>query len=293
MISFNRNILFPSEIHGDTTVDISLETIHVIEDMEVIERISSMQKSESVQMSGQDIYYYRFSHKRFNDLSFSWAMEIKNALTLFWDAEKKDIYYIKKEAYSFAKLQFWVLHTFLPLVLELQRIYRILHVGSIEIDGKPVLFSAPSFGGKSTMVDYFLKQGHFLMSDDSIGIEKRSDSYYAIPSYPFHRPYRQVETLGIFTEKFAREPKPVHVMYLLNKIEPEGSIEIKELKGIDKFKAFHYSSFIDFAFMKQERFEYFTEMAKNIPVYQISYPHGLGRLEEVYDALAVHSRSLS
>ena len=77
--------------------------------------------------------------------------------------------------------------------------------------------------------------------------------------------------------------KRLHLMQYVN---------IVELKGIEKFKAFHYSTFIDFDFMKKERFIFFTEMAKHVPVYRINVPWDLERLDEVYDAIVEHSRTI-
>ncbi len=56
-------------------------------------------------------------------------------------------------------------------------------------------------------------------------------------------------------------------------------------EGIEKFKAFHYSAFINFDFMKKERFEFFSEMSKHIPVYRVTVPWNIERLDEVYDAI--------
>ncbi len=89
---------------------------------------------------------------------------------------------------------------------------------------------------------------------ESINVEM---TYYAIASYPFHRPYREVETLGYPVENFATEAKPLHAVIYSKKVNLIQPVEIIELKGIEKFKAFHYSSFIDFDFMKQERFCFF------------------------------------
>lgn len=236
-------------------------------------------------MSGQEVCYYSKVPFEEADKNFSWALEIKDVLTLVWDADTRKIIYTKGENYAPKRLRFWVYHTFFPLVLELQRMYRILHVGSVEIEGKPVLFSAFSFGGKSTLTDYFIQKGHTMLSDDSMAIDKFGETYYAIASYPFHRPYREVETLGYPVENFATEPKPLHAVYLLEKSEPDAAVEINELKGIEKFKAFHYSTFIDFDFMKKERFEFFTEMAKQVPVYKVKVPWDLQRLGEVYKAI--------
>ncbi|MCO4846159.1 MAG: hypothetical protein KC427_09090 [Sulfurovum sp.] len=244
-------------------------------------------KTAWVEMSGQEARYHSLLPFEDAGEDFTWALEIKDVVTLMWDALDKKIIYTKGKNYTPKRLQFWVFHTFFPIVLELEHIYRILHVGSVEIEGKPVLFSAFSFGGKSTMTDYFIKKGHTMLSDDSMAIDKRGEVYYAIASYPFHRPYREPETLGYAVENFATEPKPLHAVYLLEKSEPDAPVEIHEIKGIEKFKAFHYSSFIDFSFMKQERFAFFTEMAKHVPVYKVNVPWDLDRLDEVYKAIVV------
>ncbi len=242
-------------------------------------------------MSGRTLYYLSDEAFENIDSCCEWGIEIENVLTLRWDPEERRIYYRKEKFFTRGRLRFWVLHTFLPLVFELERRYRILHVGSVLVEEKPILFSAFSFGGKSTMTDYFLRQGHPLLSDDSLGIEKREDGYYAIPSYPFHRPYREVEALGFHTENFAPEPRPLHAVFTLKQAAPDADVRIDELKGIEKFKAFHYSSFIDFDFMKRERFTFFTEMAKAVPVYRVNVPWDLARLPEVYDAIVTKAVS--
>ncbi len=286
MIIFNHNIVFKSEdVLQDDIFNDTLETICIIEKSDFSLRKNFSLISDGYPMSGQQVRYYSQVPFEEADKIFSWALEVKDVVTLVWDAEDRKIIYTKGENYTPERLRFWIYHTFFPLVLELQRKYRILHVGSVEIEGKPVLFSAFSFGGKSTLTDYFIKQGHTMLSDDSMAIDKRGDTYYAIASYPFHRPYREVETLGYPVENFATDPKPLHAVYLLEKSEPDAEVKITELKGIEKFKAFHYSSFIDFSFMKQERFAFFTEMAKQVPVYKVKVPWDLQRLDEVYHAI--------
>lgn len=291
MIVFSHNIVFKNEeILQDDIFNDTLETIYIIEKSDFLLRKNFPLISDWSLMSGQQMRYYSTISFEQADTSLSWALEVKDVLTLIWDAENRKIIYIKGENYTPERLRFWVYHTFSPLVLELQRIYRILHVGSVEIDGKPVLFSAFSFGGKSTLTDYFIQKGHTMLSDDSVAIEKRGDIYYAIASYPFHRPYREPETLGCPVKNFATEPKPLHAVYVLEKSEPDAIVEINELKGIEKFKAFHYSSFIDFSFMKQERFDFFTQMSKHVTVYQVKVPWDLERLDEVYDKIVLSTK---
>jgi hypothetical protein len=290
MIVFNLNLLFSHEPTLNTEEhDPSLETL-VIEEapFEAVKKTISL-KTDWFPMSGQIVRYHSAVPFHKSHTVFNWALEIKNILTLVWHADQRKITYSKKSGYAPERLRFWVLHTFLPLVLELERTYRILHVGAVEVGGKPILFSAFSFGGKSTLTDYFLQKGDPLLSDDSLAIEKRDEIYYAVPSYPFHRPYRQIETLGYHVKNVSTTPKPLHAVYILQKAEPDADVSIEELKGIEKFKAFHYSAFIDFDFMKRERFTFFTEMAKHIPVYRIDIPWDKTRLEEVYQAIISHT----
>ncbi len=249
-------------------------------------------KTDWIELSGQNGRYHTYFPYEESKGIFSWALEIQSVITLVWDSEKQKIIYVKGKSYTARQLQFWIFHTFFPIVLELEHIYRILHVGSVEVENKPILFSARSFGGKSTMIDYFIQKGHTLLSDDSLGIDRQGDKYYTIPSYPFHRPYRKPETLGYSVQNFAIKPKPLHAVYLLEKSEPNAKVEISEVKGIDKFKAFHYSTFVDFSFMKQERFEFFMEMSKHVPVYRVTVPWDMERLDKVYDTIVEHSTNI-
>jgi hypothetical protein len=244
----------------------------------------------SIFQSGQKARYFSTIPFSKENQDISWGLEIEGILTLMWLKEHGEIHYVKNRGYSADRLQFWLYHTFFPILLELRGIYNILHVGSVEIAGQPVLFSAPSFGGKSTMTDYFIQQGHMMLSDDALGIEKRETTYYAISSYPFYRPYRKPEELGYFVENFSTKAKPISRVYLLNKSHAASQIVIRELLGIEKFKTYHYSSFISFEFMKQERFEFFSEMAKRIPMYEITFPHDLQKLPEAYQAIVHHFR---
>ena len=286
MIIFNHNLIFRNEPQlQDNILKNDLESIFIIEEQNFpLADIFPLIGTWIPISSGKIRYHSTILFEKANT-KFSWALEIKDVVTLIWDAKERKILYIEGDKYTPTQLRYWIFHTFFPIVLELERTYRILHVGAVEIEGKPVLFSAFSFGGKSTMTDYFIQKGYTMLSDDSMAIDKRGDTYYAISSYPFHRPYRELETLGYPVENFATEPKPLHAVYLLEKSDPDVIVEIIELKGIEKFKAFHYSAFINFSFMKQERFEFFTEMSKHIPVYKVTVPWDLERLDEVYDAI--------
>ena len=243
--------------------------------------------------SGRELRY--MTHMPFSEDQniLFWGMEIKDVLSLYWDHTRQELWYTEGKEYTPERLRFWVYHTFAPIMFELHETYRIIHVGAVEIAGRAVLFAAPSFGGKSTLTAHFLERGHSLLSDDTLGIEKRDQEYRAIPSYPFYRPYREAETLGYKAEQFALEPKPVACIYQLERSDNVTSVVIEKVTGIDKFKVLHYSSFVYFSFMKEERFSFFTQMADTVPLYKITYPNDIERVPDVYHAVILHTASLS
>jgi len=215
-----------------------------------------------------------------------WTMEIKDVTTLVWFPEHQTIGYRKDRNFTASRLRFWVYHTFLPLLFQMEEIYHILHVGSVEIEGKAVIFMAPSFGGKSTITDYFLKQGHKLLSDDTLAIALQHDgTYRTIASWPFHRPYREPEVLGKETNAFVTEPLEIAAVFRLEKAEQDAAVEMVSLHGIEKFKTIHYGSFIPLGFLKDRTFAFHTDFARKTMVERITVPWDTTRLDEVYEKI--------
>ena len=289
MIAFNFNIHFQDEPSLDDGVyDSSKDDITVVKSSDSDAFDSLQTQTAYLSLSGRKVKYC--AEKVYEDCQEGcrWGLDIKDVAYIMWQCGKHTIEYIPQKEFTPELLQFWILHTVLPLVLNLEKRYDILHVGSVEINGRPVLFSAESFGGKSTMTDYFIKQGHTMLSDDSVGIYKENGTYMVVPSYPFHRPYRELETLGQKVTNVTTKPKPLYAVYLLDKAEADSVVKIEELKGIEKFKAFHFSTFINFDFLKPHRFKLMSDMAVNISVYKVAVPWELTRLNEVYAAIIDH-----
>lgn len=166
MIVFNRHIIFQNEeiLQNDISYDV-VETINVVKKKDFSLQKKFLLISDWYPMSGRKMRYYSSSPFEQADKSLSWALEIKDVMILIWDADHRNILYVKKKDYTSQRLYFWILHTFFPLVLELERTYHLLHVGSVEVAGKAVLFSAFSYGGKSTLTDYFIQNGHAMLTD--------------------------------------------------------------------------------------------------------------------------------
>ncbi len=220
-----------------------------------------------------------------------WVFEVKDVLTFFWYSGAKELEYIRHKECTEELLEYWALHIALPIFFTIDEYYDFFHAGAVEVDGKPILFVAESFGGKSTITDFFMKQGHVMISDDKVASVEKDGQFLALPSHPHHRPYRKMEDLGYFVKNFASEVKPIHAIYDLQKSDKDSEVHIEELKGIEKFKALQYASLMNMYFLRPKRFGFMTKVAKYVPVYRVNVPWDLNRLHEVHKKIVEHSNS--
>jgi len=59
----------------------------------------------------------------------------------------------------------------------------VLHSSAVSINGKAVVFTGLSATGKSTLASVFCREGHKLITDDYLLINKYDNQFYAVPSY--------------------------------------------------------------------------------------------------------------
>lgn len=222
-----------------------------------------------------------------------WIFHVENVISFEWKTDHGEIAYCFHELVTEDIFRFWLYHVVLPVYLSIRRVYKFLHAGAVEIDDKAVLFMAPSHGGKSTLTDYFIRRGHPLITDDKMATYEEEGEYYAVPSHPYHRPFRTVEVLGYECENAATEVKPIHAIYILEKSEPEADIVIRRLKGIEKFSRLHEGGEMNFSFFTPEYVNYLAGLANKVSVFNVTVPHDLERLNQVYDAIVSHTNSLN
>jgi len=290
VIAFNFNIHFRDEPSLDDGIyDNSKKNIYITRSNDTHIFSDLAIKSEYLPISGREACYGAQRAYAECKVGCQWGVDVQALVSFVWRCGEHTIAYIPDKEYTPELLQFWVLHTIIPMMLSLDETYNILHVGAVEVQDRPILFSAESFGGKSTMTDYFLKQGHKLVSDDTLGVYEEQGVFMAVASYPFHRPYREAESLGYKVIDVMKEPKPLNAVYLLEKAEADAEIMIEEVKGMDKYRAFHFSTFINFDFLKAQRFKTLGKMANTVPVYKVTVPWNLERLHEVYAHIVEHA----
>jgi hypothetical protein len=216
------------------------------------------------------------------------GLSIEDVVTFWWEEGSSTIHYVLLAKGNRQLVDFWLLHTLLPLYFTLEEQYALLHAGAVEVAGHPILFIAESCGGKSTLTDFFIQRGHRMLSDDKVATFEEEGIFFAVPSYPYHRPYRKAEELGYFVSNFKPEPKPIGAVYELERSQPDAPIEIVECSGIEKFTALRHSSEMNFPYLKSKRFIFLTRMAAEIPLYRVQIPWNLERLPEVYAEIKSH-----
>ena len=237
---------------------------------------------------------YLYSDREFDgsEAGQPWCYEVKDVVHFYWVGGERILYYELDENVDANLLSFWFIHLLLPLYMTLENMYDFLHAGAVEVQGKPILFIAPSMGGKSTMTDYFIKQGHPLISDDKVPTFIQDGKFMAVGSHPYHRPYRKFEELGYGVENFTEDFKPIHAFYELEGVEGNADIIIEEIKGFKKFDTLLPNYLYMFSYLMPKRLKYLARMLNGVRVFHVQVPWDIERLDEIHDVICEHSRGV-
>ncbi len=296
MIAYNYYIKFIPELKNDKKVKgnyIGTIVIQPSQENGINKQLNYSYEWVWSNNQGRDVSLYtdrKFDHTVKGQL---WKFGIKDVVSFYWYSGDLILYYIPKKFFTLDLLEYWVLHTVLPIYFTIEEYYYFLHAGAVEVDGKPILFTAESFGGKSTMTDFFMKQGHQMISDDRAAIFEKNEDFIVVPSHPHHRPFRKAEDLGYYVENTLRGPRSVHAIYELEPASPKSDIKIIELLGVEKYESLRFSSEINLSFLKVQRFIFLMHLARQVPVYRVLVPRELDKLKDVYSAIIKHTKSIN
>ncbi len=293
MIAYNYYIKFIPELKNDKKAEGSFIDVVTVQESSLKNLPEALtHKMTFFNNQNRDVTFFTEREFARTQRGQQWAFGVKDVVTFFWHSGTLKLEYIKHRYFTEKLLEYWSLHTLLPIFLAIEEIYDFLHAGAVEVDGQPVLFIANSFGGKSTMIDFFLKKGHTVISDDKVASYIKSGQLFSVPSHPHHRPHRRVEDLGFFIPNFANTIKPIYAIFELVSAESDDPIEITEIKGVEKFKSLRYSSEITFHFLREKRFGFLVQAAKLVPLFQVSVPWNLDRLAEVHHRIVEHVKTM-
>lgn len=219
-----------------------------------------------------------------------WCFEVKEVVRFYWHGGERTIYYELDEKGDADLLAFWFIHQLLPVYMTLENMYYFVHAGAVEVEGKSILFIAPSMGGKSTLTDYFIQQGHPLVSDDKVPIYTEEGRWMAVGSHPYHRPFREYEVLGYRAGNFAQVSSPVQAFYLLEKRGAEEDIAIEEIRGLKKINQLLSQCPYALGANRSRHMRYVTNMPVGLGVFSVKIPQNIERLGEVYEAIIQHHK---
>lgn len=217
-----------------------------------------------------------------------WAFEVGDLMTFRWCSGSTEIEYELFNEEAKGLLPFWFIHLFLPLYLSVDHGFDFLHAGAVAVGGHAVMFVAPSTGGKSTLTEFFVRQGHALLSDDKVATYIEEGRFMAVPSHANYRPYRAPEDLGFQASEFRDEPLEIKAIYALRRVGAEDPIEFHEITGFRKFDRVMPNYIFGLPFMKERRLRYLAGMVNSVPLFELRVPHDLQRLPEVYLAICGH-----
>ncbi len=288
--AFAHNIFFNQDFIEHKNAQAKLPSLHILAKQIPSEFYNETLKYDHNQ--GRDVFLSTNKNFKNNSSEQKWMFKVDDVLSFFWEKGSSTIYYDIHNNGDERLLKYWLLHTFLPIYLTIENRYELIHAGGVEIDKQAVLFIAPSFGGKSTLSNYFIQKQHPMLSDDRVALKEDNGTIMTVSSYPYHRPYRQTEDLGIPVKNFIKEKMPLHCIYVLQAVDAKQEIDFTLLKGIDKFKALQYNFDFNLPLNKANSFQLIAKIAAIIPVYKISIPWDLDRLEEVYQAICEHSKHI-
>ena len=241
---------------------------------------------------GRKVYFYSDREFDGSEVGQPWCYEVQKIVTFYWVGGERTIYYELDEKGDANLLSFWFIHLLLPLYMTLENMYDFLHAGAVEVAGKPIFFIAPSMGGKSTMTDYFIKQGHPLISDDKVPTFIHDGKFMAVGSHPYHRPYRKFEELGYRVNDFTTNFKSIHAFYELEGVEGDAEITIEEINGFAKFDALLPNYLYMFSYLKPKRLRYLSKMLNDVKVFHVQVPWDMERLNEVHNVICEHSKGI-
>lgn len=210
-----------------------------------------------------------------------WLYEVSDVALFGWKEGERRVYVqIQDEKYLF-----WFVHQVLPFYLHMEGIRFFFHAGAV-FDGEgAMLFCAPSMGGKSTLTDRFVAGGFSYISDDKCAIVDRDDEILCARSHYFRRPYRRFETLGEYTEGSVDSFVSLSALYVMHKVEEMEEIGIDRLYGAEKI--FSLTPHILYGgFDKASAMKFLARISSKVPVYRVSLPWSMERLDEVVSAIS-------
>jgi hypothetical protein len=219
-------------------------------------------------------------------------LRIDDVLLVSFEQQKRRLQCFATPQASDAVIEYWLLRQMIPIAQLIWNEAEILHAGAVRIGDWAAAFLAPSCTGKSTLVGHFIGCGYQLVTDDHL-VLRRGDMGGAgirvLPTIPYYRDYRGVETLGRRTDQYNPAPCKLGAIYVLKAAPPESPVRASALSNSEAaLELLHQAPYnlINLEFptaipLARRRFEFLSTLPLHIPVRRLNVPRSLDRLPEV------------
>jgi len=291
-------ILYGTKIISDITFNIKLpnkqEYIYTIYlSSKIPKNFKKKLKYSSYLYSTYNHKIYLYSNQNITKNFYKYQLfcyEIKNYCRFYWYHGTNNVYYEFLNNSSH-KLNFLFIHPFLPMFLNIEEYFVLLHGSAVDIQNKSILFLAPYKSGKSTLTNYIAKQSdNKLITDDILPTFIYNDKVLYSPSHPYSNIQKESQTLGIYMKEYKQTFGCIDIIYILQREQNNtGDITITPLKGLKKFELIRKNSLLyTLKSLRLQHEKHLSFILQHIDCFLIEYPWGKEYLPKLYETIKTH-----
>lgn len=187
-----------------------------------------------------------------------------------------------------------------------------LHASAVEISSKAVAFCGPMGAGKSTAAAIFAKNGHAVLADDIVALEKSGANFLAHPGYPFlnlmpdsmalvfdckdrmRSADSEKEKVQVHLDgkplRFQNQPLPTGAIYILEEVDSQSSkptiTPIRPQEALIALASQTYANKILDPEMRAGEFRMLGELVNSAPVRRLSSSPAVSTTQDLFDMLS-------
>jgi len=135
------------------------------------------------------------------------------------------------------------------------------------------------------------KYHHALIADDSVAVYWHKGYFYCAPSFPYSRPYRELETLGTHVEKYTKKNLLLDTLYFLRFTDKKEYIDIAPIQGMAIFQALQSNTLLyTFPYLQTYHLQMLGKLVKQCHFFTFTRSRDLTLLDKGCYAIIQHRK---